>query len=109
VPLDPAPPVLLGVQRLGSSQSRKHKHIEFQLTFNTLLAPATAVNVGNYTVIQSQRHHRRVIPISSARYDASTSSVIVALGHFQRRRTLSLTISGLVAAGTPVATIVTPL
>ena len=102
----------MSVQRLSSALGRKRKHVEFQLTFNTPLSIPLAVNLGNYRVVQTHRFprlHRQVIPVQSARYEASSNSVILTLGPFHRKKPLTLSIQGLVGTNTPVATIVTPL
>ena len=98
----PVPPMIAQVQRFGFHD----RPTSLVLTFDAALAPASAQNLANYTLVAPDG---RRIAIASATYDAATDAVTLRPGRLLNvHRTYHLTVKGAGtggitdAAGTPL-------
>jgi hypothetical protein len=106
-----APPTVLDIRRQIVGKGRRRK-VELQIVFNTALDPGPARRLHNYRLTRpdpSRRSRPHAIEIRSVRYDPATDSVTLSLVPRVAPGHMLLSIHGLMAAGTPMTSISTPV
>jgi hypothetical protein len=109
----PPAPAYVGEQRLYSGKGARRKLVGFQLKFRGALDLATGSARSHYRLTQPGRTKRsapKVIPVKSIRISADGLVVTLTPGKYDIRKSLQLTIAGLIGAqAQAVATIVIKL